>query len=425
MQTIDPDHDLLIPPESAELTAQRHQPGQVSLLDLLIVLGQRKVFITATTLAVAAVATIICFLIPNRYTATSAILPPQQNSSLSATLLSQMGNLGSLGSLASGGLGLGGLKNPNDVAVALLRSRSVEDAMVQRFDLRKLYKENRMSDARKEFEKHCDIESSLKDGLIRISITDRNPQHASEMTNAYVDEYKKFAATLAVSEASQRRWFFEQQLVQAKDNLAGSEEALKSAEQTSGMIHLDSQARALIESVASLRAQIAAKEVQIRGMSLFAAENNPDLLMAREQLGELQRQLRQLGGSQSSTDSDLIVPRGKLPEAGMNYIRKLRDVRYKELIFELLAKQFEIAKLDEAREGSLIQVVDAAVPPDRKSFPKLSVIVPAATLSWLLLAISWVFFRQGILRTQNHPEERERLQVLKAVWGNTRIKSRG
>jgi tyrosine-protein kinase Etk/Wzc len=374
---------------------------------------------------VAALAVIVTLLIPNRYTATATILPPQQNSPLGAALLSQMGNLGSIGSVASG-LGLGGglgLKNPVDLSMALLKSRSVEDAMVRRFDLTELYKEKRMSDARKAFEEHCDIESNLKDGLIRISIKDRNPQRAADLANAYVEEYKKFSANLAVTEASQRRLFFDQQLEQAKNNLAAAEEAMKSAEQTSGLIQLDNQAKALIETVAALRAQIAAKEVQIRGMSLFAAENNPDLLLAREQLIELQRQLKQLGGSQASFDSDLIVPRGKLPQAGMDYIRKLRDVKYSELIFELLAKQFEAAKLDEAREGSLVQVVDPAVPPDRKSFPRLSIVVPAATLSWLLLAIFWVLLRHGISQAQERPEDRERLQALKAIWGKNLLKS--
>jgi len=208
MQTINPDHDLLITSESAELAPpKQHLDNQVSLLDLLIVLGQRRKFILASSLAVTALAIIACLVIPNRYTATSTILPPQQNSSLSATLLSQVGNLGALGSLAGGTLGLGALKNPNDLAIALLKSRTVEDAMVVRFDMMKLYHEKRMSDARKEFEKHCDIENMVKDGLVRISITDRSAQRAAEMANAYVTEYKKFAATLAVSEASSEEYF--------------------------------------------------------------------------------------------------------------------------------------------------------------------------------------------------------------------------
>jgi tyrosine-protein kinase Etk/Wzc len=422
MQTIDPDHDLLVTSESPELTQREHRSDEVSLLDLLIVLGERKMFILKSTAAVAALAVIVCLVIPNRYTATASILPPQQNSSPGAALLSQLGSLGSLG-LLSGSLGLSGLKNPNDLAIALLKSRSVEEAMIQRFDLKKLYKQKRMSDARKAFEGHSDIENNLKDGLIRVSITDRDPQRAADMTNAYVEEYKRFSASLAVTEASQRRLFFEQQLEQAKNKLGVAEEAMKTTEQTTGMIQLDSQARALIESVATLRAQIAAKEVQIRGMSLYAAEGNPDLLIAKEQLIELQRQQKELGGSQSGIDSDLIVPRGKLPEAGLDYVRKLRDVKYNEVIFELLARQFEVAKLDEAREGAVTQVIDSAVPPDRKSFPRLTIIGPAATLSWLLLAILWVFFRQGMARAQDRPEERERLQVLKAVWRKNLMKS--
>jgi uncharacterized protein involved in exopolysaccharide biosynthesis len=385
----------------------------VSLLDLLIVLGRQKKFLAVSTLAVFAVALIVTLLIPKRYTAATTVLPPQQGSSLSAALLSQVGNLGALGSLAGGSLGL---KNPADMTIALLKSRSVEDAMIQRFDLMKIYKAKVPSDARKSLENHTSIDSNIKDGLIRIEIEDRDPKRASDMANAYVDEYQKFSQHLAIGEAGQRRLFFERQLVEAKNNLASAEEALKASQQKSGMIQLDSQAKALIESVAALRAQIAAKEVQIRSMSLSETPSNPDILMAREQLAALQSQLRQIGGTQSGEDSDLIVPRGKIPEAGMDYIRKLRDVKYNELIFELLAKQFEVAKLDEAHEGAIIQVVDAAVPPDRKSFPKIRLIVPAVTFVWVLLANFGILFMEGIRRAGERPEDYRRLQAFKAIW---------
>ena len=390
------------------------------MLDLLIVIGRRKKFLAVSTLAVVAVALIVTLLIPKRYTATTTVLPPQQGSSLSAALLSQVGNLGALGSLAGGSLGL---KNPADMTIALLKSRSVEDAMIQRFDLMKLYKEKRLSDARKSLENHTSIDSNIKDGLIRIEIEDRDPKRASDMANAYVDEYQKFSQHLAIGEAGQRRLFFERQLVEAKNNLAGAEEALKASQQKSGMIQLDSQARALIESVAALRAEIAAKEVEIRSLSLSETPNNPDIRMAREQLAALQSQLRRIGGTQSGEDSDLIVPRGKIPEAGMDYIRKLRDVKYNEMIFELLAKQFEVAKLDEAREGAIIQVVDPAVPPDKKSFPKLRLIVPGVTFVWVLLAIFGILFLEGIRRAGQRPEDYHRLQALKAIWQRDANKS--
>lgn len=387
--------------------------NDVSLLDLLIVIGRRKKFLVVSTLAVATLALIVTLLIPKRFTATTTVLPPQQASSLSAALLSQMGNLGALGSLAGGSLGL---KNPTDMTIALLKSRSVEDALIQRFDLMKLYKEKRPSEARKALEDHTSIESNLKDGLIRIEIEDKDPHRAAEMANAYVDEYRKFSQHLAIGEAGQRRLFFEQQLIEAKNNLAGAEEALKASQQKSGMIQLDSQAKALIESVAALRAQIAAKEVQIRSLSLSETPTNPDILTAREQLAALQSQLRQLGGTQSGEDTDLIVPRGKLPEAGMDYVRKLRDVKYYELIFELLAKQFEVAKLDEAREGAIIQVVDPAVVPDMKSFPKIRIIVSAVTFIWILLAVFGILLMEGIRRASQRPEDYRRLQAFKALW---------
>jgi tyrosine-protein kinase Etk/Wzc len=212
--------------------------NDISMLDLLIVVGARKRFLLISTLAVGTVALMVSLLIPKSYTATITILPPQQASSLSAALLSQVGNLGALGSLAGGSLGL---KNPADMPIALLRSRSVEDAMIQRFDLMKLYKSKVPSDARKSLEKHTSIDSNIKDGLIRIEIEDRDPKRASNMANAYVDEYQKFSQHLAIGEAGQRRLFFERQLVEAKNNLANAEEALKASQQKSGMIQLDSR----------------------------------------------------------------------------------------------------------------------------------------------------------------------------------------
>jgi tyrosine-protein kinase Etk/Wzc len=399
-----------------EASETAESSNDVSLLDLLIVIGRRKKFLAASTLAVGTLALIVTLLIPKRFTATTTVLTPQQGSSLSAALLSQMGNLGAIGSLAGGSLGL---KNPADMTIALLKSRSVEDAMIRRFELMKLYNDKKLSDARKDLENHTSIDSNLKDGLIRIEIEDHDPRRASEMANAYVDEYQKFSQHLAIGEAGQRRLFFEQQLIEAKNNLATAEEALKASQQKSGMIQLDSQAKALIESVAALRAQIAAKEVQIRSLSLSETPSNPDILMAREQLGALQSQLRQLGGSQSGEDSDLIVPRGKIPEAGMDYIRKLRDVKYNELIFELLAKQFELAKLDEAREGAIIQVVDPAVVPDMKSFPKIRIIVSVVTFIWILLAVFGILLLEKVHQAEKSPEDFARLQVLKTIWVRT------
>ncbi len=411
-------NSVLSSPSSSQASSLEHSGSDenISLIDILTVIGRRKKWISGVTAGAALCAIIICILLPNRYTATVVILPPQHNSSSSA-ILSQLGSLGSLASLGSLGSSAGfGIKDVNDMYVSLLKSRTVEDALVNRFDLMKLYGSKRQSDARETFAKHCTIELGVKDGLIRLSVEDSRPERAAELANAYIEEYRKFSANLATTEAAQRRMFFEGQLTDAKEKLASAEEALKQSEQKTGMIHLDSQARALIESVAQLRAQIAAKEIQLRAMQTAETENNPEVLVVKEQLAAMQAQAKQLAGSNPDADAELIVPTGKLPAVGLEYIRKLRDVKYYETVFEILARQLEAAKLDEAKQGAVIQVVDSAVVPDRKSSPKRSIIVLVSSFVASMCAAMWTLIVELIRRQQRNPEEAEKYRKLRQVW---------
>jgi len=385
---------------------------EVSLLDLLIVVARRRWAIVRVALYVTLAGVIISLLLPIRYTALTSILPPQQNSSTNSALMAQLGNLGSVASLAGGG-GLG-LKNPNDLQVAMLQSRTVEDAMLDRFHLIERYHAKRRSDARKKLEKVVDINNGAKDGLIRISITDRDPRYATDMANGYVEEFKKFSATLAVTEASQRRLFFEQQLSQAKDNLAKAEEDLKRTGQKTGLIQLDAQARAAIQLIAELRAQVAAKEAQIIAMRSFATGENPGLQMAEQELAGLRAQEAKMGAASEGT-TNALVPKGNMQEAGIEYIRKLRDVKYYETIFDLLARQYEVAKVDEARQGAVVQIVDRATVPDHRSSPQRTLIVLGAAAFGIFLGIAWVFAAEGLTRISNNPAEQGRLELLKGL----------
>jgi uncharacterized protein involved in exopolysaccharide biosynthesis len=388
---------------------------EISILDLAILILERRRFILRCTLGLGILAAIIAFAWPISFTATTAILPPQQTSSLSSALLSQLGSLSSLASLGSGGEGPLSLKNPIDMYVALMKSEPVEDAMVTHFELMKEYHDKYLSIARKDLEKHVDIEGSTKDGLIHLSVTDHNATRAAQMANAYVDQYRNLSASLAMTEAAQRRMFFEQQLEQAKDKLAQAEEALKSTQQTTGMLQMDSQARALIESGGVLRAQIAAKEVQIQSMRTYDADSNVDLMQAEHELGELKAQLAELTGSGSDPDTGLVVPKGQLPEAALEYIRKYRDVKYYETIFEILARQFEAAKLDEAKEGAIIQVVYPASVPDRKSQPHRLLLIAAGVLLGLLGSILYVFLQMLFAKAQAIPDHREKWATLRRL----------
>jgi uncharacterized protein involved in exopolysaccharide biosynthesis len=393
------------------------QEDEISLLDLLIILARRKWLIAKVTLGFALIALIISSFMTKKYTAVTTVLPPQQNSSLSSAVLSQLGNLGSLGALAGASVGV---KNPNDMYVAMFKSRTVEDAMIQRFNLLASYHTKYMSVARKVFEGQAKVESGTKDNLISISVTNRDPKRAAEMANAYVEEYRRLSQHLAIGEASQRRLFFEQQLEQAKDNLANAEEALKETQQKTGMIQLDSQARALIESAAGLRAQISAREVQLQGMRTYATNENAQVIQTEKELDGLRAQLASLGGSEDDSSAGLILPKGKVPQAGVEYVRKLRDVKYYETIFEILARQFELAKLDEAKEGALIQVVDPASVPDYKSSPKRALITIIAAFAGFVISIFIVLFQEGLARLRQDPEQNARLAALRrALWSKS------
>ena len=385
---------------------------EISLLDILIALGQRKGFVLRVTVIFAVLASLISLLLPVRYTATVVLMPPQQASSMGAALASQLGNLGGMAALAGNGLGI---RNPNEMFVAMFKTRTVEGAVVEHFNLMKEYRKSYLSDACKSFENHATVDGSGKDGLIRVSVIDSDSRRAAELANGYVDQFRKLSESLAITEASQRRLFFEHQLEQAKDNLANAENALKKTEQTTGLFELNGQARALIESGAALRAQIAAKEVQIQGMRAYATSENAQLVQAQQELDLMRAQMQRLGGSQEGSDG-LMIPKGKVPEAGLEYVRRVRDVKYYETIFDILARQFEIAKLDEAKEGALIQVVDPALPPDKRSFPKRSLIVLGATALGFLLAVALALLQAGFGQLKDNPEASQKLVALGRAW---------
>jgi uncharacterized protein involved in exopolysaccharide biosynthesis len=300
--------------------------------------------------------------------------------------------------------------------VALLSSRTVEDAMIRRFDLMQEYHEKRMSDTRKELERHTTALVGAKDGLIRLTVEDRDPNRAAELANGYVEEFRKLFASLAVTEAARRRLFFEQEMDQAKADLTIAEDAMQKTQQSTGVLQIDSQARSLIESAAILRAQVVAKQVQIQSMQSFAAEDNPDLILAKKELTALQDQLDRLAGSHQDAGSDINLSKGRVTGAGLEYLRRFRELKYQETVFELLAKELEVAKLDEAREGSMVQVVDAAVPPDKRSFPRRTLIVIVVTILSCFVAGFWVMLRERLLRTFEVPENRQRLESIKRLW---------
>jgi tyrosine-protein kinase Etk/Wzc len=382
------------------------EEANISGLELAIVLAKHKLLIVTITLGAALLSAVVSLALPNVYTGIAKLLPPQQNQSAAAMLL---GQLGGLAPLAGNSLGI---KNPNDIYVGMLKSRTVADNLIARFNLEKLYETNTMVQTRQELEERSTITAG-KDGLISIEYDDEDPKRAAAIANAYVEELQKLSQSLAVTEAAQRRLFFERQVKQAKDDLAKAELAMKLIQEKTGLIKLDDQGKAIIEAVATLRARIVAKEVELRAMRTFATDNNADIVRGEQELSGLRGELRKLERAQIAGGGDVLLPTGRVPEAGLEYMRGLRNVKYYETVFELLARQFELAKIDEAKDSALIQVVDMATPPDRKSKPKRALIVVVMTLLGALLALLVTFIHETMYRARRDPFQAAKLKELR------------
>jgi uncharacterized protein involved in exopolysaccharide biosynthesis len=390
---------------SNESRAATRDDDEINLLDLLIVLAKHKKLVLGLPFGAAVVAAIVSFLLPNIYTGTTRILPPQQSQSATAAVLNQLtGQLGGLPSIASSALGI---KNPNDLYVGMLKSRTVADSIISRFDLKKIYQEETYQYARKKLQESTVI-SSGRDGIIIIEVDDRDPKRAAEVADAYVDELYKLTQTLAVTDASQRRLFFERQLDQARKNLTAAEGAARKGLEQGGLVVVDVQGRAMVETTARLRGQITAKEIQISSMRAFATEQNPELQQAQHELDAMRSELSKIEGTASGRHkgANLATPEG------MENLNLLRDVKYYETIFELLAKQFEIAKIDEARDASLIQVLDKAVEPERRSKPRRAMIVILTATVATFAAIIWAFLKEAIEKLRLDPAHGRRFEEL-------------
>lgn len=313
---------------SHSVVAQPRQADddEINLLDLLIVLAKHKKMIIGVTFVAALLAVGIALLMTNIYTGTTKILPPQQSQSSASALLNQLGGLAGMTGITSGSLGI---KNPNDLYVAMLKSRNITEKIAKRFDLQKVYEQETLTGTLKALEGSTSITTG-KDGVITVEVDDKDPQLAANMANAFIEELDKLMQTYSLTDASQKRTFFEQHLRQAKNKL---------------------------------------------------------------------------------TDAELVLD--KTPNTSLQYLDAVRNLKYQEALWEILVKQFEMAKLDEAKDFPLIQVLDKATPPEKKSKPKRSLIVMLETLAAFFMAIIWAFIKEALTRSKSDPEQDARLQELR------------
>jgi tyrosine-protein kinase Etk/Wzc len=363
-----------------------NEEQEINLLELLHVVVKRKKLILRLCGGAFILSIVVSLLMPNIYTATARILPPQKEGL--GGLSSLLGQMGGLAELAGGALGGGG---SSALYLGILKSRSVADAVIGRLNLAKRYKTKTADETRKVLEGKVKMLAE-KDGIISIAADDRDPRWSAAISNAFVEELGRKSVKLNLTKAGTERVFLEKRLAVVKEDLKNAEDAFKTFQEKNKAVKVDSQAAATIGVIAQLKAELASKEIQLASLRSFQTEENPQVRMLQSAIAKIRGQLGSYEGS--STGEDAIPSVGNVPGLGIQYIRKLREVKVQEALFEQLTKQYEMAKLNEAKDSSSLQVLDDAVVPAKKSKPKRALIVILSTFTAFFIGIFVVFVQE-------------------------------
>ena len=373
-------------------TRQNHHFESRSIQETIRILEKQRSLIIGSTITLGVSALLFSLLSPPKFTSTATLMPPQQ----AAGMHSILGQLGGLSpTIASN---ITSLKNPSDLYIGMLKSRSIADRLIQQHKLKKRYKTTTMETARKKLQ-HASKITSGRDGIISISVEDTDPRFAAKLATTYVEQLMKLHQRLAVTEASTKRIFLENQLKQTATNLLTAEMALRQTQERTGMIQPDTQLSAIINTVTHLKASIAAKEVQLKALRTYATEQNPLYQRTSEELSGLRIELAKMENGKEVT-GDVMLPIDKLPQSGLEYLRRQRDVRLQSSIFELLSKQEEMARIEEAQESSQIQLLDEANIPELMSSPKRAPITILGSFAGLLIGVFLALLRERMLVTR-------------------------
>lgn len=364
------------------------------LLDLVATLVRHRKALVMLPLIAGLAALGVTFLIPKTFTARAVLLPPQQQQSAAVSALA---SLGALSGIAGA---VGGLKSPVEQYVALMQSTTVADRIIEEFSLMSVYGEEYRIEARRELAKSVRITAGRKDGLITVEVDDEDPVRSAKMANRYVDELRRLTALLALTEAQQRRVFFEQQLTRTRDRLTAAQLALQEGGFTPGA--LKAEPRAAAENYAKLRAEVTNAELRLQAMRRSLADSSSEVQQQAAVVAGLRSELSKLEAS-----SDVAREPG--------YVGRYREFKYQETLFDLFARQFELARLDESREGALIQVIDAATPPEKKSRPRRAVAAIVTSVVVGVLLVAFFTLRELLSRARRNPSMARRLDDLRAA----------
>lgn len=366
---------------------------EIGLIEGLLVLARRAKLIAGICAATFVLACAVTLTMPNIYTATARILPPTEDQGGLAAMLGSMGGLASLVGVSPGG-------TSSELYVGMLRSRSVADAIIDRFELMEVYGRKTRLDTYDALGRRVGVELGKKDGIIAISVDDREPARAAAIANAYVEELKRLSVEINLSSAGRERDFLSARLEAARADLARAEERLQAFQTKNRTIRIDDQAKALIEAIASLKAELASREVQLGVLLTRQTERNPEVRATREAIAQLKAQLGRLEQSPGgkAITGDVFPAASEVPDLAIQYLRLQRDFKIQEALNEALIRQYELARINEAKNVSTIQVLDEAAEPDRKSRPRRSLLVLGATAVAFVLSVFLAFALEYVER---------------------------
>lgn len=381
--------------EKKEPPAAAEGGDEIDLIGTLQIIADNLRLLTLGPLLVGIITLGVCLSMAPTFTASTKFLPPQQQQSAAASMLQSLGALGGIAGAAAG------LKNPTDQYISFLKTRSVQEALVRRFDLQTRYHQKFLDSTRRILEGSTTFTSG-KDNIITIQVDDKDPQVAADIANAYVEELRNLVNRLAVTEAQQRRLFFEKQLAETKNKLSEAEKTL--AASGISIAALNASPSLALERPARLRAQITAQEIKIASLRTYLTDSAPEIRQSLGELSALNAQLsraekEQAGGKNLSSDDD--------------YIKNYREYKYQEALFDIFTRQFEMARIDESREGATIQVVDSAIRPERKSKPKITLTTITSTIGSFFIFFAIALFRRKIAEKNSDPENSAKIKALR------------
>ena len=381
-------------------------PSILKPIEITWLLWGKRAFLKCVLFVGLLVSTVVAFLTPNRYMATAQLMPPDYTSSTDLidalpALSSASDGTGAAASAGGGMMGLAnkllGLNDPGQLMIGVLNSRTITDAIIQRFGLQALYSTTYPEDTRKALEGHTDFSEDSKTGIITITVEDKSPELATAIALAYTEELNRVLGEVNSSAAHRERLFIEQQLSGVKVDLDSSAKEFSEFASKNSTIDISEQAKAMVSSAAGLQAELIAAQSMLRGLQQIYTESNPRIRQVQAQVAELQAQLDKMGGKNVNLTDGSTLSKGEdypsirqLPLMGVRYLDLYRRSQIDEAVYELLSKEYELAKLQEARNLPTVQVLDLPVVPQKKSGPHRLLLVVGATSMCLFFGMVWI-----------------------------------